>query len=516
VAVYKNINNDSRSIFSSVDFDDAHNTAFSIVRNEVDVEKAKEILASAGEKFVAQSYVKGQTVLITQGKLNKKELFDKISTVDGDKFEIEPEKKGNSLELVKKHGWKLRGGSSIVGQSMTLFSSLHAPDKNNPITNGKLNTKFEPSIGAFASLNLAANFINLVFGGQKEDDVKGLEKFNKIIADEINHYLPHDANSQISPDDVHKLSYMSDKEVEEHNKDRSAAGVLKRNSVRLGEVGLRTLGSLALILNYKTVGKGVAQLAKGEAGIKEAWNIAKTPDDFTRIAGYGMVAGKAMGLAAQTYDPKDPPKTYWGELRQKALWRLSSFTEMISQGSLVYDRAKNKKIVLNNELKADNIGAAGNVLLTVPAYPARLVLPYGQKILDIPEVQARLLDELPKIPKDKIPEVAARVTARMVEYLGEDSPDFSKLYKILLDKLDKYHGVQALPHRVAGNGVAASNPQPDVKFADKIQPVNTEIPKHSENTAKDRIKNIIKDGSSVDYGHVAATEHSPSDANITR
>lgn len=527
MAVYKNKNTDSRSIFASVDFDDAHNTAFSIVKNEVDVEKAKKILADASEEFVAQAYVKGQTVIITQGKLSKDEFFKKISTMDGDKFEPEPHKKQTSLDFVKKHGWKMRGGSSIVGQSFTLFSALRTPDYEKDIVKGKigdiettkldsagnavvkkneigkLKTKFDPATGAFAALNLAANFTNLIFGGQKEEDVKGLEKLDKIIADEVNRYIP-DGASKISPDEVRKLSYMADKEAEEHNKDRSAIGILKRNSVKLGEVGLRTLGSVFLVVNYRKIGAGFKALAKGD--IKKAYFDARVDDKYTRRAGLGMVAGKAMGLLAETYDPKEPPKTYWQELKQKVLWRVSSFTEMISQGAFVYDRHKNKKIVIGNELKADNIGAVGNVLLTVPPYPARLVLPYGQKVLDVPEVQARLLDELPKLPKDKIPEVAARVTARMVEHLGEDSPDFSKLYKQLLDKLDKYHGVQPLPHRVdvdAGNGQAAA--REDTKFVDKVV---------AKESATDRIKDIIKDGGAVSHAHLIAAEQANQDASM--
>lgn len=522
MAVYKNRNDDSKSIFASVDFDDANNTAFSIVKNEVDVEKAKEILAGMGEAFVAQSYVKGQTVIITQGKLSKDEFFSKISTVDGDKFEPEAPKKQNSLEFVKKHGWKLRGGSSIVGQSLTLFSALHTPDKDNPRTNGKPNTKFDPATGAFAALNLAANFTNLIFGGQKEEDVKGLEKFDAIIADEVNRYLPNDVHSKISPDDVRKLSYMNEKELEEHNKDRSATGVLKRNSVKIGEVGLRTLGSVALILDYRRVGGGFRKLASGQ--IKEAWHAAKTQDTFTRTAGLGMVAGKAMGLLAETYDAKDPPKTYWQEIKQKVLWRVSSFTEMIAQGSFVYDRAKNKKIVLGDKLKADNIGAVGNAILTVPPYPARLVLPYGQKVLDVSEVQARLLDELRKLPKDKVPEVAARVTARMVEYLGDDSPEFSTLYRDLVNKLDKFHGVQALPHRVelspsaaiSDSGAEKSVAREDVKFVDKVGVSENKKPEIPKDIATDRIKDIIKEGGSAAKNYISGVDMSSSDQVMAR
>lgn len=525
MAVYKN--RDDKSIFSSVDFDDANNTAFFFVKSEVDVDKAKNMLAASGADFIAKSYVKGQTVVIAQSKEPKEELFNKIAAADTGKFELEPEPKKNSLQFIKENGWKLRGGSSIIGQSATVVSAALTPDKAQTYTpEGKLKTKFDPATGMFAVLNLTANFINLIFGGQKEEDVHGLEKFNRVIADEINHYLPA-GECKISPDDVRKLSYMNDKEIEEHNKDRSPTGILKRNSVKIGEVGLRTLGSLALVLNYRTVIPGLKKLATGN--VKEAWNIAKTQDNFTRIAGYGMVAGKAMGLAAETYDPENPPKTYWQEIKQKVLWRVSSFTEMIAQGSMVYDRAKNKKIVWGNELRADRLGAAGNFILTVPPYPTRLVLPYGQKVLDVNEVHARLLDELPKLPHDKIPEVAARVTARMVEHMGENSPQFSALYKNLLDKLEKYHGISVLPHSQAGKGEAVSVPekgrkcksekasckskmetgdaQTEKKFTDKIAPAQKPEIKKANITAAKEI---------VSGGYVNGMEATASESAIAR
>ena len=201
-----------------------------------------------------------------------------------------------------------------------------------------------------------------------------------------------------------------------------------------------------MMFNYKKVIPAVSQLAKGE--FKEAFFTAKVQDKGTFLAGCGMVAGKIMGLLAKTYDPNDPPKTYLEELRQKVFWTTSSFTEMIAQSSVAYDRSKNKRLVLGGKVHSDFTGVAGNVLLTVPPYPTRLVLPYGKKVLDTDEVQARLLDELPKLPQDKIPEVAARVTARMVEHMGEGVPRFSELYSDMMRKLRHFHQIDALSTQV--------------------------------------------------------------------
>ncbi len=252
-----------------------------------------------------------------------------------------------------------------------------------------------------------------------------------------------------------------------------------------------------MVLNYKTLGSGLKGFFAGKTNIKDTWDIIKTTDKFTRTAGYGMVAGKAMGLIAETYDPNNPPKTYWQEIRQKVLWPVSSFTEMVSQSSFVYDKAKNKKIVLGNKLKSDYVAATGNVFLTVPPYPARLVLPYGQKNLDVDEVHARLLDELHKLPKDKIPEVAARVTARMVEHMRGNAPDFSELYRKLMSKLDTYHDIDVLPHGVDPRSTDNIVTKKDVVPSSNVAEVSGHKNMHKETKVADKPVKTDKDDAMV-------------------
>lgn len=499
MAVYKN--KDEKSIFASIDFDDTNNTAFFFVKSEVDVDKAREILEKSGETFVAKSYVKGQTVLIAQGKDARDKTLEKVAALDIGKFELEPEEKQTSLQFIKEHGWKIRGGSSVIGQSAVLFSAIKGTT-NAKIAKGNLSTGFEPAMGFYSIFALAANLVNYVFGGQKEEDVHGLEKFDKIIADEVNRYLPTDKHNKISPDDVRKLSYMTDKEAEEHNKERSPAGMLKRNSVWFGEVGLRTIGSLSMVFNLFNLKKGFAPLSKGN--FKQAFDAVKTENDFTRNAGYLMVAGKVMGLSAQTYDPNNEPKTYWQEIRQKVLWRVSTAVEAVSQSAMAFHSHRDKKLIIGGKQHYDSTGVAGNVLLTIPPYGSRIVLPYGQKVLDVDEVHARLLDELHKLPQDKIPEVAARVTAKMVEHMDGNSPEFSVLYRKLMSKLDKYHDIEVLPHGVdpkapeqqvasnsPSNTVSSITAQPE-KFTDKVKSKTDELIKDMSMVGK-----VSMDGSEV-------------------
>lgn len=518
MAIYKN--NDEKSIFASIDFDDTNNTAFFFVKSEADVEKAQKMLVDAGETFVAKSYVKGQTVLIAQSKEPRDRTLEKIASLDCGKFDLDKEDKKTSLQFIKENGWKIRGGSSVIGQSATLLSAAKSLSKVQ-IANGQTKPTFDPAMGYFAIFNLAANFINYVFGGQKEEDVHGLEKFDKIIAEEVNRYLPTDKHNKISPEDVRKLSYMNDKEVEEHNKDRSPTGMLKRNSVWFGEVGLRTLGSISMMLpfNIKNYKDGFSKLTKGN--FKGALSVTRSKDPITFVAGMGMVSGKIMGLLSKTYDPNNPPKTYWEEIRQKVLWPVSSYTEMIAQSATVYNSHKNKKLILGGKQHYDYAGVGGNALLTVPPYPTRLVLPYGQKVLDVDEVQARLLDELHKLPQDKIPEVAARITARMVEHMRGNAPEFSELYRKLMSKLDKYHDIDVLPHGVdpksaekVSSKAADSTPSGSVSEVSAHEKAQAEVKTTDKPVKADKTDSMIKDMSMV--GKLAGADAAASEAAMAR
>jgi hypothetical protein len=420
-------------VLNAVEFDASGRVAFFSV-HEAEAERAKTLLQSVGQTIVTQSIAKGQIVLVTQG-LDKTTLLSTLSA-QGQSFEAPPKEKQGLLQFLKKEGWKLRGGSSVVGQSLTLFSAARSLPTTK-ILAGERVPKFDPATGAFAVLNLAANFINWIFGGQKEEDKFGLQKFDNLIADEINRYQPG-TEHHVSVDEVRKVSYMTKQERIEHDKERSPLGMLQKNSVRLGEVGLRTAGSIFLMFDYTKLPAAARELTSGK--FKSAFTTAKTSGNLF-IAGCGMVIGKILGLFAETYDPNNPPKDYWSELRQKVFWTASSWTEMFSQGFLAYDRFANRKLIMGDKVMTDYAGGFGNILLTVPPYPTRLVLPYGEKVLDVDEIQARLLDELPKLPKEKIPEVVARVSVQMHEHMGEKSPGFAKLYSNVMEKLEKHHHI---------------------------------------------------------------------------
>src|SRR5690606_23828851 len=129
----------------------------------------------------------------------------------------------------------------------------------------------------FALSNILANGINIMFGAERAKDPHQLDFLKKHFNDELNPHLP---NGQ-------ELPGLKDQRIESRKEPEAPKTLgektrdfMQRNSVRLGEIGLRYFGSLALVLPTKNWGKGWEALKK--EGIKEAFNVTKNADKFTR------------------------------------------------------------------------------------------------------------------------------------------------------------------------------------------------------------------------------------------
>ena len=90
MAVYTNT--DNRSIFSSVDTDASLNTSAFSLKHEADAARAREMLTAAGETILAQTYLHGHIVLVTQGKEPRELLLRRVAHSDVGAFVPAPEK----------------------------------------------------------------------------------------------------------------------------------------------------------------------------------------------------------------------------------------------------------------------------------------------------------------------------------------------------------------------------------------------------------------------------------------
>ncbi|MEI7669623.1 MAG: hypothetical protein WCJ33_06045, partial [Pseudomonadota bacterium] len=240
---------------------------------------------------------------------------------------------------------------------------------------------------------------------------------------------------------LRKTAYM---EAEEAKKlqENIAGKFLAKNSVWFGEVALRVIGSFSMAFAPKNWKPAFTELMKGN--FKGAYQVGKTDNPMTHLSGMGMLLGKGLGLLAKSEDPFNPAKTFFGKIREKVAWTSASTIELISTGVVINDRIRNQGIVVGGKKYPDFIGTVANVF-NAAAYPVRWVLPIGVQNLDLEEVEARLIDGLLKLPANKIPEVIARVTSGIVEHLGAKSPEYTKIYSGIVNKLEKYHGISIIP-----------------------------------------------------------------------
>lgn len=481
MTVYDNRN--ERSKITSVDFSEKDGLAFIYLKHVGDRDDVKKQLAEIGQEVVAETRINTLPVFVTRGAENKEELFSKLKTHPSDNFEKHVPRKKGLLGFLQKHGWTIRGISSFVGQGMTFVSAKIGVNEDGT------KKPFESSTGLFAVFNLAANAINVMFGGQKERDAHGLEHLSRLISEEVNRHLPEGSEHKLAPDDLYKTEYMNGKEKSDLAKEDSLIGRLKRNSVWFGEVGLRTIGSVCMLLSpgdwkFKNWRNSFGELFKN--GPKAAWDMIKVKDPLTFWAGAGFVVGKGLALSAQAYDPKNEPKDegikgYISELRQKVFWKASSVIEFFAQNVVAYDRFANKKISIGGKVSKDWVGGVGNIALAEIPYPVRVVLPYGRVELDTKEVQARLVNALTQIPKEEVSTVAARITARMSEYMGDKSPEFSVLYGQVIEKLEKHHNIPLTAKPFVAEPILRNLSDKEQK-AEKTEAVQQKLPEEAANS----------------------------------
>ena len=215
--------------------------------------------------------------------------------------------------------WAIRGMLSTAGQTLVLISGLKS---------AKNGTDRGATIG-FATVNLLANAINILFGAQKKQDKHQLR------------YLEEQINAQIAPlaKDASALPSVG---AEKGN--GTGDSWISKHSVTVSEVGLRTLGSLSLIAPITGWGKAFSNW-RGGMSLAETFSKARSQNKVTYYAGMFSLAGKFFTVAASEPDPYNPaPMTKWRAAREKWMFRLSSISEATAGAWMSYDAFTQQKI----------------------------------------------------------------------------------------------------------------------------------------------------------------------------
>lgn len=435
VMIYQNAN--GASGLSGIEFSAGKQGNIAVVHlrpheSSVDL---KNWLSKQGHPLLAETTLGDHGVLIASMASTQEEMLNALK-IRGDACVLPPEEK-------PFNPWAWRGAMSIVGQSLTLTSAR--------MRNGGI----DQATAIYAVCNLLANFTNIAFGAEKPEDTHRLHFLKQEFNRQISSHLPQGTtlpNPDESSLDRHKDGQSSS------SISQSITTLIKHNSVKIGEIGLRYLGAFALVFPMTRWGQGF-RLAKAEslqAGLKEAIN----PDGFNRAIGVVYLIGKTVGLFAKVPDPYDPkPLTSWDSIREKALFKTSTVIEAGADSIMLYDRLKNKKINLGGAQYPDYIGAAGSGIF-IGAYGFRWFAPFGVKEMNLEELDAHIADGLAKVPPEKLPQLLADTTAYLTDHFKDKGLGFASIYQQLSDDLARYHHIH-LPHAAP----PLTPPTPDIVAA---------------------------------------------------
>lgn len=413
--VYQNLQG-KKSPIKTVEFpeDSGDKTAFLHLNSFDDLEPVKAWLGEAGLSITAQALAGDQPVLVVTGA-DQKGMTEALKA-RGDDFQLQPKQK-KSL----KDPWVWRGISSFAGQSLTLYSGL---------TNKAKDPADKAGLVGFASANIVANISNIVFGQQKKKDPHQLrylkERINEQLADRFTADAP-----LLSPDE--------NRSSQRQEEDTRSAGrkfyeMAQKYSVSGGEIGLRIFGATSLSFP-------ISQWANFSTALdKRSLTPLANTNPVTYKAGLITLLGKFVSLVSKEADPYNPkPPSLLDKFREKGAFRLSSVIEGAAAAWMTADMWK----------QGDRVGAAGN-LIFVGGYMIRLLAPFGERAVDMKELNAHITDSIAGMPREQLPQTLADIASDLHRHFNKDKkpgkgPTIGQLYADLAADLQKHHGIDLSP-----------------------------------------------------------------------
>lgn len=435
-----------------------YNTAFFHLADDANAENVKAWLSEqAGQTVISQATIEGHTLLITRGNHSQDMLLATLKE-RGDNFqEPKVEKKFNP--------WKWRGITSIVGQSLQLFSSWKG---------SKPGSADRAAIGLFASTNLVANITNITFGSQKKEDPHQLRALKERFNETLVQHLP-EGQTLFSPDENRAALRPVEKNSDSLGK--KVHSVARKYSVSGGEIGLRFFGASSLSFPITKWKKGFETFSK--SGAKDAFKEIRNDNPITFKVGLITVLGKIISFCSKEPDPYNPkaPSTL-DKIREKVTFPLSSVVEGLGAAWMAYDRFKNQTITFGKKKYPDFFGGVGN-LVFITGYVIRFFAPYGSREVNMKELNAHITDSLAKVPQEKLPALLAQ-TAADLKWHFKEKISLPEIYNQLASDLKYHHHIdlESIPH----TGIMAATTNSGKSFAtqDLKKPVKSQAATHQE------------------------------------
>lgn len=423
------------------------------------------------QTHVGTTEVAGKAVIITRGREAPADLLRQLNGAGQDFIKQAPEKKFDA--------WKWRGNLSNFGQGFQLLSAALKKEKG-----------FDHSVLGFAVFNLAANMMNLVFGGERKPDINRLHHLKSEFNAQITPYLASDAPL---PDPGETLTKGRQQKKSEAL-GSSIYGFLKRNSVVFGEIGLRYIGAFNLAFPIaQWVGKGRQAFAAAEgpmgtrlkAGFSAAGKNFHNKESLVFYSGIAYLVGKTIALGSKVPDPYDSkPHGVIDSFRERGMFKLSTVIETIAAATLTVNGLKPGKVSASNPdgarlhtrnrtywlpdamkhekfITRDWFGAAGGALFTA-GLAIRFTAPFGTREVNLKELNAHIAAGLAQVPAQKRPQLLADSALAVTAQFPDQHLEFGSVYTALVTELERYHHIAIL------------KPEPSLRLATRVEPGNDE------------------------------------------
>ena len=318
----------------------------------------------------------------------------------------------------------------------------------------------DAAVMGFAVTNLAANMTNVVFGAEKLKDEHRTRYIKESFNEQIAAYLPDGMNApEIAKDHRQVDPY---EEAGPNTLGDRFNHFMKKNSVTIGEVGLRYLGSISLAFPVTKWGAAYRDYQAGKS-FSEVIDKAKNPKQFIFYSGIAYLIGKTVALFSAVPDPYHPKEPdLIDNFRENACFKLSSAIEAGAALALAYEGLKTSpdgkpKIdfkkhapylpeAMTSEAftKRDWFGGIGGLLFT-SGLLIRYTAPYGTRAADLDDINAHITEGLSRVAPEKLPQLVADTAAYLKTHFKDTSNlEYGKIYNQLVHDLYRYHRI-ALP-----------------------------------------------------------------------
>jgi hypothetical protein len=385
-----------------------------MIKPENDAAPMRQLLSNPDLKRIISETVTPQgTLIVSRGAQSQQQMLQLLAA-HNEVLEAQREQK-------KFNPWKWRGYSSFLGQSLQLVSGFKSGADRSALV-------------GFASLNLVANVINIMFGAQEKEDPHQLRHLKTTLNQQLAPYV--NATALPNPEDKLADTYV-DKAAPKKSMGSKAYDLTSKYSVSFGEIFLRTLGSVSLAFPI-TQWSAAFKTLKETKSASQTYGALRNSNPVTYGVGLLMLLGKFTSFASKEPDPFNPkPMGVIDVFREKIAFRLSSIIEGGAATWMAHDCFKNRTIHIGGKQRPDYFGGAGNVVF-IGGYGVRLAAPYGTREVNMKELYAHAATALAAAPPEKLPDLLAQTAVSLKQHFHNKPIETATIYQELSRRLQQH------------------------------------------------------------------------------